>query len=396
MSNDIIKCPKCGHQIPVTDVLQHRLREQVSTEVEKRLDKEKEILIENFKKDFETEKESQLKTLRNRLDIEAKKRQEAEEKELALIKQQAEFEDRMKKQELIIARKVQEEKKQIEEKIRKESQEEYQYKLLEKNKQLEDTKKALAEAQRKAQQGSMQTQGEVVELSLEELLKKHFSQDIIEPVPKGISGADIIQKVFSKTGQEVGIICWESKQTKAWTEDWVQKLKDDGHNIKADLLVLVSEAQPKNIANFGIYKGIWVTNFNSIVGLTTALRSQLVTVRGALSSQENKEEKKDILYNYLCSHAFSNKIESIVENFINMKTSLEQEKNAMMRIWAKRETQLNRLTENTAKMYGEIQGIAGNKLPEMEILSLESAAEIKEPKEKNNIKDSQDQFNLFE
>lgn len=390
MKNDQIKCPKCGQDIPITEVLQHRLAEQVSDEVEKRVGKEKEKLEEELRDRFNKKQSDDFKVLNQKLELESKKRAEAEKKELDFIRKQTELEDKIKHQDLEIARKLQDERKLIIEKTQKEISEQYDLKSAEMRKQLEDTKKALSEAQRKAQQGSMQTQGEVVELALEDLLRQNFAHDTIENVPKGISGADILQRVFSNSGQECGIIVWESKQTKAWTEDWVQKLKDDGRNIKGSVLVLASDILPKDIKNFGLYKGIWVCNFASILGLTTALRSQLISTAKIIASQTGKDEKKDILYDYLCSPTFANRVETIVENFLAMKQNLEKEKLAMNKIWTSREIQVNRMIENTAKMYGEIQGIAGSQLPSIELLELEGAVDELEtsdeskPKPKNN------------
>lgn len=395
MAEDKIKCPKCGHQIPVTEALQHRMMEQVSDEVEKRVKSERDKFEQELKERLAKDQTDNLKLLKQKLEIEAKKREEAEKKELEFIKKQTELEDKVKHSELEIARKLQEERKLIIEKTQTEIEEKFSLQTAEMRKQLEDTKKALTEAQRKAQQGSMQTQGEVMELALEDLLKQNFPHDAVEPVPKGVTGADIIQRVHSNTGTECGVIVWESKQTKAWTEDWVQKLKDDGQRIKGNILVLVSEVLPKDIRNFGSYKGIWVCNFASILGLTTALRSQLIATAKLIVSQSGKDEKKDILYDYLTSQTFANRIETIVENFLAMKNNLEKEKIAMNKIWTSREVQVNRMIENTAKMYGEIQGIAGSQLPSIEFLELESAAEIESPKPepkkkpKENISDSQ-------
>lgn len=388
MNNDKLKCPKCGHDIAISDILKQRLTQQVQDEVAKRLAKEKEQLAQQLAE----EQKSQLKQMEAKLVFEEKKRQEAEAKELELIKKQTELADKLKNQELVIARKLQEERKTIEEKARAEEQEKQNFIILEMRKQLEDTKKSLIDAQRKAQQGSMQTQGEVTELSLEETLKANFVHDEIKPVPKGIAGADVIQNVHSRAGQFCGIIAWESKRTKAWTEEWVDKLKDDGRQIKANILVLASEVLPKNIKHFGFYKGIWVTDFASVLGLATAIRQQLMAVAQINLAQQNKEDKKDVLYNYLTSPAFASKIETIAENYNNMKLALEKEKQAMTKIWAVREVQLNRLTETTVKMYGEISGIAGAQLPAPEILALEEAVEIK----KNDKNDqANDQINLF-
>lgn len=398
-NNDKIKCPKCGHEIPISEVLQHRLREQINDEVDKKIAQEKAKLELEIKEKITKENDDNLRTIKQRLMIESKKREEAERKELEFIKKQSDLEDKIKHQELDIARKLQEERKLIMEKTEKEIAEKFDLKSAEMRKQLDDTKKALAEAQRKAQQGSMQTQGEVMELALEEMLKKNFPRDIISPVPKGIIGADIVQQVYSETGNECGKIVWESKQTKAWVEDWVQKLKDDGQNIKANILIIVSESLPRDILNFGLYKGIWVTNFSSTLGLTMALRSQLIVTNKLRSSQINKEGKKDVLYDYLSGAVFANRVETIAENFLSMKNSLEKEKMAMNKIWTVRETQINRMLENTAKMYGEISGITGSQLPAFELLELEAAPEEKETKKeinkKANIKEDDNQVGLF-
>lgn len=378
MSNDKIKCPECGHEIPVTEVLQHRLSEQVANEVEKRVMREKEKMEAEFKESLSKQQSASLKLIREKLAIEAKKREEAEKKELELIKKQTEMEDKIRHQELEIARRLQEERKLILQKAQKDAEEKYELQNQELRKQLEDSKKASSELERKLRQGSMQTQGEVKELALEEILKQNFPHDLIEEVPKGTTGADIIQKVYSPHGRECGLIAWESKRTKNWTEEWVQKLKDDGRNIGANILVLVSDVLPPKVNNFAIYKGIWVCDFGSILGLTMALRHQLLTVSKVVSAQENKESKKDILYDYLCSPSFASRIESMVESFMAMKQNLDKEKVAMTRIWASREMQINRIIANTGKMYGEIQGVAGSRLPSIEILQLESAADDSE------------------
>ena len=316
---------------------------------------------------------------------------------LEFIKRETLLEDKIKHQELEIARKLQQERKTIIEKTQKEIVEKYDLQNAEMRKQLEDTKKALGEAQRKAQQGSMQTQGEVMELALEELLKQNFPHDEIKPVPKGINGADIIQTVHSLAGSECGTIVWESKQTKTWTEDWVQKLKDDGRNIKGSMLVLISEALPKEVKNFGLYKGIWVSNFSAVLGLTMALRNHLIAVFSVITSETGKEEKMSQVYKYICSDNFAQKIQSTVETFDQMKRTIEIEKRAMTKIWAQRETQILRLNDNVAKMYGTIQGIA--QLPYLDILELESAVNKQgAPKEKtqpNNKTIDNNQTGLF-
>lgn len=370
-----IQCPKCGHQISVDEAI---IQRAVDLKVKNRLEIEKNKLETELKKEFEINQSNSLKQLQEKLSLEEKKRQAAEQKELEFIKKQTDLEDKIQRQDLEIARKMQEERRTIIEKTQKESEEKFRLLNGELRKQLEDTKKALSDAQRKAQQGSMQTQGEVLELSLEEALKQNFPHDIIEPVPKGVSGADIIQTVVHPSGTSTGIITWESKRTKNWTEEWVQKLKDDSRKIKASVAVLVSETLPKDIENFGFYNGIWVCNYSSVVGLATALRNQILAVFNTVTVNTGKEEKMEVLYNYLCSPTFAEKIEVIVETFLGMQQSLEKEKIAFNRIWAVRETQIKRLQDSTVKMYGEIQGIAGKSLPEIELLELGSGLDEKE------------------
>ncbi|MCL5407478.1 MAG: DUF2130 domain-containing protein [Patescibacteria group bacterium] len=395
-----IECPKCGHQISVDEAI---IQRAVDLKVKNKLDEEKNKLEIELKKEFEKSQTASLKTLQEKLVIEEKKRREAELKELEFIKKQTDLEDKIRKQDLEIARKIQEERHLIIEKTQKESEEKFHLLNRELRKQLEDTKKALSDAQRKAQQGSMQTQGEVLELSLEEMLKQNFPHDKISAVPKGISGADIIQIVVHPSGQETGMIAWEVKRTKSWTEEWVQKLKDDSRQIKANISVLVSEVLPKNIANFGFYNGIWVCDYASILGLTTALRNQILAVFNTVTVNIGKEEKMEVLYNYLCSPTFSQRVETIVETFINMQRNLEKEKIAFNKIWAVRETQIKRLQDSTIKMYGEIQGIAGKSLPNIELLELESGLdEAENTRKKVSSKNtnppaggSEDQSSLF-
>lgn len=401
MNESDITCPKCRHKFKIgQDVIARSVRDNIENEVKKkmtvdfdnRLKEEKETLEKNLTENQNKE----ILFLKNSLEEKAQKIDDFQERELKLMKQTNELETQKKEIELTTQRRLNEERKKIEEDSVKIAEEKFQFKILEKEKQLEDQKKLIAEMQRKAQQGSMQTQGEVVELTLEDILKKQFPHDQIEPVGKGINGADIIQKIITTGGDEVGTIAWEIKQTKAWTEEWVTKLKDDGRNIKANALVLVSAVLPKDIKSFGLYKGIWVTNFDSAVGLAMVIRQQSMSLAQFTSSQQNKEEKKDILYNYLTSQTFAGKIETIVENFVNMKSSLEKEKIAMTRIWTVRESQLTRLTETTVKMYGEIQGIAGAKqLPNLEIMELENIAQIEEPKTRASKTVDEAQANLF-
>ncbi|MDO8513222.1 MAG: DUF2130 domain-containing protein [bacterium] len=364
MANEI-KCPKCGSEVTVDEAI---VQKMVNLKVQKSLEEERPRLHTELKSEMEKEQSQTLKTIQEKLE-------DSRKKELDSIKKQTELEDKLKIQELETARKIQEERKLILEKMEKDIQFKYEIQIQEMQKKLEDTQKAVREAERKAHQGSMQTQGEVLELNIEDTLKQNFPLDKIEPVPKGISGADIIQIVYGPSNQPAGKIAWETKRTKNWTEEWVQKLKDDSRSIHADLSILLSDTLPKEISNFGNYKGIWVCNYSLLLGVASIMRSQLIAVSSATTAETGKDQKMEEVYNYLTSNSFAQKIQALVETFDNMKQCLDSEKRAMVKNWAQRETQIMRLAENTAKMYGQIQGIAGAALPTINLLELESAKE---------------------
>ena len=232
--------------------------------------------------------------------------------------------------------------------------------------------KQIEELKIKAEQGSQQAQGEVLEIELEQMLKSAFPYDIIEPVPKGIKGADVLQKVNNPMGQYCGTIIWESKRTKGWNDDWIEKLKDDQREIKADIAVLMSIVLPKEINGFSQFKGIWVTSFPLAVALAVALRANLIEVTCAKQAAVGKAEKMEAIYNYLSGAEFKQKVEAIVEAFVTMSADLSKEKAAMNKLWSKREQQIKKVIMNTARMYGDMQGIIGASLPEIKSLELKA------------------------
>ncbi len=364
MANEI-KCPKCGTEISVDDIYVQKI---INLKVQKSLDDQKAQLSIDLKNDLEKEQSVKTKELENKLLIEKNKREEAEKNELKLRQEKEKIDEEKKNWDLEKARQLENEKELITKKV----DEENRFKLLEKDKKIEDMQKSLEEARRKGSQGSMQTQGEVLELSIEEMLKSNFPLDKIEPVPKGINGADIIQIVYGPTGQPAGKIAWETKRTKNWTEEWVQKLKDDSRTIHADIAILISETLPKEIENFGLYKGVWVCNYSIIPGVAAAMRSQLINVSSAITAETGKDEKMEAIYSYLTSNAFSQKIQALVETFEMMKQDLDKEKRGIQKLWATREAQITRLATNTIDMYGGIKGRAGAALPTIEILELEN------------------------
>ena len=251
-------------------------------------------------------------------------------------------------------------------------QEANRLKLLEKDKQIADMRKLVEEAQRKAAQGSQQNQGEVLELDLEETLANTFSYDVISPVGKGVHGADIIQNVRNSQSQSCGVILWEVKRTKNWTEKWVGKFKEDLRNAKANIPVLVTTSLPKGVHGFGAYKNIWVCLPEYAIQLATVLRKNLIEIAYERLASKGKDEKQELLYNYLSSHEFRQRVEALVEVYQEMQTQIDKERAAFEKIWKQREMQMRRLFVSTSGMYGEIQCLVGSSMPEIKGLELES------------------------
>jgi hypothetical protein len=219
----------------------------------------------------------------------------------------------------------------------------------------------------------METQGEVLELDLEQTLHSQFIHDIIKPVPKGIKGADVIQEVRDASLNECGKIIWEAKNTKKWSPQWLQKLKDDQREIGANIALLVSVALPDGIKSFGMIDGVWVTDIQSYKPLASALREQLIQVSFARNASQGKSEKMDIMFNYLSGDEFRQRVEAIVDTFSNMQVQLNKEKRAMERIWKEREKQIQRISTNTIGMYGDVRGIIGSSVQTIPALELEAS-----------------------
>ena len=226
-------------------------------------------------------------------------------------------------------------------------------------KQLEDQKKLADEMKRKAEQGSMQLQGEAQELLLEDLLRENFPHDLVAEVGKGVEGADCMLVVRSHTGVEFGKIIFESKRAKGWNNNWLEKLRNDMRNKQADLAVLVTQVFPKNMECFGERDGVWICSFKEVMGLTSALRNAIIRIAETKKTEENKGEKMQMLYNFLTGTEFRQQIEAIVEGFTEMEQSIMKERIMMEKIWKERKKQLDKVLINTAGMYGSIKGIAG-------------------------------------
>ncbi|MCL5409099.1 MAG: DUF2130 domain-containing protein, partial [Candidatus Omnitrophica bacterium] len=247
--------------------------------------------------------------------------------------------------------------------------------ITQKDNQLESLKKQIEELKRSAEVGSQERQGEILETELEDVLKKKFIHDVIEPVKKGKRGADIIHKVCNSSGGHCGTIIWEAKNAKTWHEDWIDKLKSDQREEKAEIAVLLTTAFPKGTKNFGNISGVWVTSYPLFEGIAIVLRNSIIEIAGAKNASVGKTEKMEALYNYLTSTTFRQKVETLVESFVTMQKDLYKEKAALTSHWAKREKQLERVLMATTGMYGEMQGIIGKSLPELKELKIEALEE---------------------
>ncbi|MDP6923691.1 MAG: DUF2130 domain-containing protein [Candidatus Scalindua sp.] len=370
MTKETIKCPDCGAVIELSEAISHDIEVRLKQQYENEIGKTKKAIEEKAKKETQESLNIKISDLSEQLEEKTKNLKEAQRQELELRKRQRELEEKEEKLELELSRKIDAERQKIIQKTSMEFEETYRLKDAEKDKQLDDMKKQIDELKRKAEQGSQQMQGEVLELELEESLKEEFPFDEIEPVAKGIKGGDIIQTVKTQSGRICGKILWETKRTKNWSDSWIQKLKDDQRDAKADLAILASETLPKGFHHFRLISGVWVTDILSAVSLALALRVVLIQVARERETQVGKKEKMEIAYNYLTGQEFRNRVEAIVESFTAMKGDLEAERRAMLKIWAKREKQIERVITNAAGMHGDLQEIAGTSLPTIKMLEL--------------------------
>ncbi|MBM3169466.1 MAG: DUF2130 domain-containing protein [Bacteroidetes bacterium] len=422
-----IECPSCGSSIDVQDVLAHQVEEKLKREFKEKLEKEnasfqkKEEELERSKQEF-AEKQRQAESLfqqqlqaklqemtqtlevelkqkiakeeAGRLELLEKELQEQSEKVRELNRTKAEFEKlKREKDELQEAVEAQAEQRlsaALEEeraknkarfaeeagKIKLQEEAKVELKLKELEKQLADQKRLTEEMKRKQEQGSMQLQGEVLELAIEEWLQTKFPLDSIVEIKKGARGADCLQVVNTYTAQNCGKIYYESKRTKEFQANWVEKFKGDMREKGADIGLLVTEAMPAGMERMGILDGVWICTYEEFKGLSLVLRESVIKLNEAVSSQENKGDKMHLLYDFLTSTTFKMQVEAIVEGFSGMKNSLETEKRSMQRIWKEREKQIDKVIENTIDMYGSIRGIAGNSVQQIDALELSGGQEL--------------------
>jgi hypothetical protein len=340
---------------------------QLDAAVEKRVAEQAAKIEEAAKLRAKGSVAIEIEDLKKRLAEASEERDIAKRAELAALKREQELDQRAKDIELEAARKVGAERQKIQEEASKRAEEQYQLKLAEKEKQIQDAKKANDELKRKLDQGSQQLKGEVLELHLEDLLRSSFPHDRIDPVPKGVNGPDLIQQVFSRSGRLCGTILWETKRTKAWSDGWLPKFKEDQRKLTAEIAVLVSEVLPKDCSTFVNMQDIWITSAQCAISLAAVLRMQLVQIASARAAADGAKQKSEVLYEYVVgSTEFRHRVEAIAEAFIGMQMGLQEEKRAVQRQWAKREKQIEQVISNTAGMYGELQALTG--LPDISAL----------------------------
>ena len=279
--------------------------------------------------------------------------------------------------ELTVTRTLDEERAKIRTEAKLQADEQHRLLQADKDKLVDDLRCQIAELKRRSEQAVPYAQGEVMELHLEDLLRDQFPHDSIEPVPVGAHGGDIVERIHDASGLDCGAILWESKRTKKWSDAWLPKLRNDQRLAKAHVAVVLSEELPKGLATFGFIDGVWVTSRPCLMGLAAALRQGMIEIARTRRSLQGQQSKMEVLYNYLASCEFRQRIEGIVEAFMTMKDDLESERRSMHRIWSKREKQLARAAANTAGLYGDLAGIVGAHLPQ--IANLELAAIVAEP-----------------
>jgi hypothetical protein len=352
-------------------VKEESIENMIAEQVSKQVDEAKKKAIEDATKENSiamSDMQSQIKELQEKLSS-------AHEEELKLRKKQRDLEADKKEWDLNKERELDAAKDEIFHKAKSESDADFKLKLRDKDLKLEQLTKTVEQLNKKLEQGSQQLQGESQELELEDTLKHHFPSDEIIPIAKGVKGADIIQKVKNQYGYECGIILWESKRHKRYDPKWIEKLKDDQRNEKANVAVLITQVLPENISTFGLECGVYVGSFNSAVGIALALRDQLFKIQMLRQSDVGKNQKMESLYNYLTSHEFSQRIAAILEAFESMQKQIADERKAFEKQWSLRSKLLSQVIKSTAGMHGDLKGLIGASLPDVDGLLLPGAIE---------------------
>lgn len=354
-----------------------KAREAIDEQVTEKLNRERQsIATQEAKKakaalavDLE-QRASEIAELQQVLKSRDEKLAEAQKAQAELIRKQRELDDAKRELELTVETRVQESLVTVRDAAKKEAEEGLKLRLAEKEQMIASMQTKIEDLKRKAEQGSQQLQGEILELELEGLLRNRFPTDTIEPVPKGEFGGDVLHRIMGTMGQACGTILWESKRTKNWSDGWLAKLRDDQRTAKAELAMIVSVALPTGLESFDLIEGVWVTSPRTAMPLAIALRQSLIELARARQSGEGQQTKMELVYQYLTGPRFRHRVQAIVEKISDMQTDLDKERKTMTRLWAKREEQIHCVIESTAGMYGDLQGIAGKSLQEIAGLDL--------------------------
>lgn len=394
-----VMCPKCHAEIPLSDVINHQIEQQLETRLTSELAERdrshaeavaaKELELRHEFAETQAERESQLKLraqqkvaheladLTAQVDEQEAELQKARERELELRQQKRKLDDERTNLDLELARGLERERKKIETNVREAATESHRLELREKDLEVEQMKKQIKELQESSEQTRSGLRGEAQEREIEDVIRERFRSDRVEPIKSGTRGADVIQTIRSSRGQDCGTILWESKRARHWSNGWITKLKKDQVTAKADVAVLVCSALPPNARHMEMYDGVWVTEFACVPAIASALRDGLIGVAQARSVDSNRNDALSAIYEYLSSNEFNRRIRTAVQTFIDMKADLDSERRALERIWSKRERQIDTLALNASGVYGELEALMGTALPAVEMLELAPPVELR-------------------
>ncbi len=379
MDEQIISCPKCGERIPLSEALttqiEDGLRRSIEAEYGRKFTADRAKIEQDAEKKAAERLALELKDRDEQIREKSQQLEASRAEALELLKKKREIEEREQNLQLEMQRQLDEQRQVIQEEAVRKAAEEHRLSDRQKDEKMAAMLKQIEDLQRRAEQGSQQAQGEALELELEDLLRGKFPQDSIEPVPKGMRGADVIQTVRNSLGQACGTIIWESKRTRNWSNDWIPKLKDDMRAAKADLAVLTSTVLPKDAECICENDGVWLTDFTTCAGLAASLRQRILEVSIARNALEGQSGKMEMIYKYISGAEFRQRMEAIVEPFVEMRKDLLKEQVAMQKLWNKREKQIERVLLGATGLHGDLEGIAGATLPGIKVMELPGADE---------------------
>jgi hypothetical protein len=425
MAEPTVVCPQCKSEIKLTESLAAPLLESIRRDYEQRLtqkdadiakrektlheheaalQKQKEALDEQLAQKLRQEqariaaeeakkakfalgdeldrKMKEINDLQEVLKQRDAKLADAQKAQADLIRKQRELDDAKRELELTVQKRVQADLAAARDKAKKDAEDEMKLKVIEAEQTIASMQKQIEELKRRAEQGSQQLQGEVQELEIESLLSARFPRDTIQPVPKGEFGGDILHRVMGPMGQPCGTILWESKRTKNWSDGWLPKLREDQRAAKAEIAVILSQVLPKEVETFGLVDQVWIAHPKVALPVAIALRQTLIEIAGARQASEGQQTKMEMVYRYLTGARFRQRVQAIVEAFSSMREDLDRERKAITKQWAKREEQIDRVMQATVGMYGDLQGIAGKTLQEIEGLEFQGLLDFNTDEDK--------------